>query len=81
MGKRRVTFHRNVTGVQSITMMVDDDIDLTLVTEDGVNDLIESAGRVGIHTSDVEILETDPPHALAVNGSDVLFSFYHKDNG
>lgn len=68
MGKRSITLYRNVTGVESIMLMVDDDLDLKSLDEEQAGKLVREAFDDGTCFADTEILDIDLPHGLHANG-------------
>ena len=80
--KRSVTFHRMVTGVESIKMYVDDDIDLSKLTEREAHDIVEDAIESGRCFLDVELESNEYPHAVQTDTDYFDFSEYSMlDNG
>ena len=79
--KRRVTFHRHVTGVEDITMLLDDNIDLTTMTSELADALISGAILDGTCVVDHELIEQDLPHSVHTDSEYIDFSAYAKENG
>ena len=68
--KRRVTFNRMVTGVESVTIMVDNSVDIKSMTVEDAHDLIDQAIWDNTCVVELELLETERPHSASdVNGS------------
>ena len=84
--KRRVTFHRMITGVEDVTIMMDADIDLNTLTEDKAYDMVEDALACNTAMVDTVVTECEYPHSVSakVNGKIdeyIDFSKYAKENG
>lgn len=71
MSKKRVTFHRMITGVESVTFMVDGDIDLKAITSEEAFELVDKSLDDNTAFVDMEILENEYPHAVT-SGKDYL---------
>ena len=71
MSKKRVTFHRMVTGVESVTMVIDGDIDLNAITSEEAFELVDKVICNDAVIIDVELIENEYPHAVTC-GRDYL---------
>ena len=58
-----MTFCRMVSGVEKVTMFVDDDVDLTSMTPKDAHNFIENAPS-HMRTVDLELEENDYPHQV-----------------
>ena len=83
MSKRKVTFYRQVTGVEEVKMMLhDDDIaNFKTMSEEDAHHIVEEAYCDGLCFADTEILECEYPHAIEVDGEYIDISAYTKENG